>query len=139
MSYESSSISPVSKSMSEVRGFRSAQKETKIVESVRFSDVLNAFNPLKHLPFINNFAKSDDNPVSPVARLVSGALFGGPIGLAISAADMVFKEATGNSIAGATFQSLFGPKTSTSETQQATQRYQSIADAHKRHPQSWRI
>jgi hypothetical protein len=48
-----------------------------------FDDVLDAINPLNHLPLVSNFfdASSTEEGTSPGSRIVGGALFGGAVGL----------------------------------------------------------
>ncbi len=130
------------------RGFRSSQKPTQQFNDISFGDVLDAFNPLNHIPIISNLKSDNTNPVSSIAKMTGGALLGGPVGLAISAIDIVVSEATGKTMLGNAIETVFGKGAGDSEasatlpaqlpSQQASQRYQSFADAHKRHAHTWR-
>lgn len=120
------------------RGLRSVQKPTVEAREITFGDVLQAVNPLNHIPFVSQL---NNNPVSPLVKMVGSAVIGGPIGLAAAAIDAVFEEATGRSVAGNVIHmALNGPEESASRTAQekASQRYQSVANAHKRHFHTWR-
>ena len=117
------------------RGWHSVQKQTHEIAQITFDDVLEVMNPLNHIPLVSDL---QDNPVSPVVRMVGSALLGGPVGFALSAIDTVFEEATGKSVIGNVFDAAFSSETETLEAQEiVAKRYRSIADAHKRHIHTW--
>jgi len=61
-----------------------------------FHDVLDAINPLQHLPVIGTLYRSlTGDTIGNVARIVGDGLFGGPLGLASGVADTVLAETTG--------------------------------------------
>lgn len=65
--------------------------------SLDFGDLLDAVNPLQHLPGVSQLyrhATGDD--IGLPARLAGGFLFGGPIGLLGSAALAAFEAVTGD-------------------------------------------
>ncbi|MHA7064158.1 hypothetical protein [Azospirillum argentinense] len=65
--------------------------------SLDFGDLLDAVNPLQHLPGVSQIyrhATGDD--IGLPARLAGGFLFGGPIGLLGSAAMAAFEAVTGD-------------------------------------------
>jgi hypothetical protein len=65
-------------------------------DGLTFGDVLDAINPLNHLPVVSQLTSSADQPGPSLAsRLVGGALLGGPVGFAVTLAGMVVKDATG--------------------------------------------
>lgn len=69
--------------------------------SLSFADVIDAVNPLHHLPGVSLvYGAVSGDTISVPAKLVGGFLFGGPMGLVGSMAMAFFEEATGDSIAG---------------------------------------
>ncbi len=71
------------------RGFFSA-------DGPSFRDALDAINPLNHIPIVSSlFEKATDHQASVAAKLVGGALFGGPVGFAVSLASTIFEGETG--------------------------------------------
>lgn len=58
--------------------------------------LVDVVNPLQHIPVVSTlYRRITGDEISPVARLAGGALFGGPIGAAASAADLALQKATG--------------------------------------------
>lgn len=81
---------------------RSVQKPTVCYDDVCFGDVLEALNPLNHIPVVSNYMEdgaAPDNPVMPLAKMLGGGLIGGVFGLIGAAINVVFEEATGGSVA----------------------------------------
>ena len=61
-----------------------------------FADLLDIINPLQHIPIISTLYRSiTGDELGAIPRMLGGALFGGPIGLAASAASAVIEGATG--------------------------------------------
>ncbi len=61
-----------------------------------FWDLVDIINPLQHLPVIGPiYREITGDEIGAPAKLAGGGLFGGVIGLAASAADVLIKEATG--------------------------------------------
>ncbi|NKB49323.1 MAG: hypothetical protein GKS02_08150 [Alphaproteobacteria bacterium] len=80
--------------------------ETKVVSfaedgSSFFDNLLDIVNPLQHIPVVSTIyrAISGDEIAAP-ARLIGGALFGGPMGLGSAAANLMFEEVSGDDLAG---------------------------------------
>jgi hypothetical protein len=68
-------------------------------DSPSFWDVLDVINPLQHIPVINDIYRDlTGDKIGVGARLVGGALFGGPIGLAAAAANCMVEESTGKDV-----------------------------------------
>lgn len=65
-------------------------------EGMSFWDVLDVVNPLQHIPGVNKIyqAITGDTIKSP-AKIAGAALFFGPIGIAVAAADAVVEKTTG--------------------------------------------
>lgn len=123
-------------SSAHTRGWHSVQKPTHKIEEITFDDVVNAVNPLNHLPFISNLTAQEDRP-SPVSRMLVGTLLGGVFGLVSSAVDIIFEDATGKGVVGNVVASITDGKPENSDMQIASRKYQSIANAHKRHFNTW--
>jgi hypothetical protein len=68
-------------------------------DSASFWDVLDVINPLQHIPIINDlYREATGDKIGVGARLVGGALFGGPLGLVGAAVNAVMEEATGKDV-----------------------------------------
>ncbi len=66
-----------------------------------FSDVLDLVNPLQHIPIVGAlYRKLTGDVIAPAIRVAGGALFGGPIGAALSLGSMLVEPA--NAKEGAT-------------------------------------
>lgn len=64
-----------------------------------FDDLLDIVNPLQHIPIVSTLYRAisgDDIAAAP--RLLGGTLFGGPIGLAAAAVNVVVDESSGMDI-----------------------------------------
>lgn len=61
-----------------------------------FWDFLDAINPLQHIPIVNGiYRELTGDTIKPVMKLAGGALFGGPLGLALSTVDVGIQGTTG--------------------------------------------
>jgi hypothetical protein len=68
-------------------------------EGLTFGDVLDIINPLQHLPIISSIYQAATNDdIGMGSKLIGGALFGGPIGLIITGARVVFEEMSGGTL-----------------------------------------
>lgn len=66
-------------------------------DGLQFSDLLAAVNPLQQLPIIGTlYREITGDVITPAARLVGGAIYGGPIGAVASALDDAFEYVTGS-------------------------------------------
>lgn len=64
-----------------------------------FDDFIDMINPLQHLPIVSTiYRAASGDEISPGARIVGGALFGGPIGFAAAVANAAVEEASGKDI-----------------------------------------
>jgi hypothetical protein len=65
-------------------------------QSLGFDDLIDAINPLQHIPVVSSIYRAiTGDDISPTAEIAGGALFGGIIGAVTSLADVVFTQATG--------------------------------------------
>jgi hypothetical protein len=89
-------------------------------DGLTFGDVLDAVNPLNHIPIVSDlFASTTGSAPSAASKLVGGALMGGPIGFVASLANVIFEQATGASPIQAVVAAFSGESTA-SETQVAS-------------------
>jgi len=70
-------------------------------EGYSFWDLLDVVNPLQHIPVVSTIYRhlSGDEIKAP-AQLAGGFLFGGVVGLASSAVNIVIEAATGDDVGG---------------------------------------
>lgn len=80
--------------------------ETKAISFVSdgasfFENLLDIINPLQHIPVVSSIYRAiTGDEIATPARLIGGALFGGPVGFASAAANLMFEEASGDDLAG---------------------------------------
>src|SRR3546814_9068153 len=68
-------------------------------EGMGFWDFVDIINPLQHIPVVSTvYRELTGDTIRPEARILGATLFGGPIGLALSAADAVIEAASGDKI-----------------------------------------
>lgn len=68
-------------------------------EDFSFWDLLDAVNPLQHLPGVSMlYRQITGDEIKAPAKLAGGLLYGGPLGLASSALDVGIEELTGSDI-----------------------------------------
>ena len=61
-----------------------------------FDDFLDTINPLQHLPVVSTlYRELTGDQIEPAARIIGGAVYGGPLGAGLALADTIFEEATG--------------------------------------------
>jgi hypothetical protein len=68
-------------------------------EEVTFSDFLSVLNPLQHIPVVSSIYRwVTGDTIKPAARVIGGALYGGPIGLATAAFNAIVEQVKGADI-----------------------------------------
>jgi hypothetical protein len=68
-------------------------------EGLSFSDVLDAINPLQHIPIVSTiYREATGSEIKALPNMIGGAIFGGIFGLIGAAVDSVVKEASGATI-----------------------------------------
>lgn len=61
-----------------------------------FGEVLDVINPLQHIPLVSTLYRSlTGDTISPAARIVGGAIYGGPIGAGFAMAGAIIEQAEG--------------------------------------------
>jgi len=75
-----------------------------------FGDVLDAVNPLHHLPVIGSIYRAlSGDTLAPAPRVAGGTLYGGPLGFAASLANVAVEGVTGNDIGANVLASFTDP------------------------------
>lgn len=65
-----------------------------------FDDFIDLINPLQHIPGVSHVYQAiTGDTIADEARIIGGALIGGPLGLATSIANVVIKHETGSDTA----------------------------------------
>ncbi len=78
-------------------------------DGLTFGDFLDVINPLQHIPVVSSIYRAmTGDEISPGARIAGGALFGGPIGLAVAAVNAVVESSTGDDIGETIIATLTG-------------------------------
>lgn len=66
-----------------------------------FDDVIDIINPLHHLPVVNMiYREITGDMIKPMAQIIGGGIFGGPVGAVSGTVNAVVQETTGKDIAG---------------------------------------
>jgi hypothetical protein len=74
-----------------------------------FGDFVSIINPLQHIPVVSNIYRwVTGDTIKPAARVVGGAIYGGPLGLVTSALNAMVEEVKGADV-GAQVLALFKP------------------------------
>ena len=77
--------------------------------TARIGDALDVINPLQHIPFVNTlYRELTGDTIGAGATIAGGALFGGVFGLFAGLANVIFKDATGESVGDAVVTALRG-------------------------------
>jgi len=80
-------------------------------DGLSFGDLLDTINPLQHLPIISTlYREITGDEIKPTARIIGGALYGGPIGAGLAVAEAVLEEASGEDAGGHIMSLLTGEK-----------------------------
>lgn len=67
--------------------------------SLSFGDIIDAINPLQHIPIISSIYRAiTGDEISAPARIAGGALYGGPIGLVGGIANSILELETGRDV-----------------------------------------
>lgn len=68
-------------------------------DGLTFFDVLDAINPLQHLPIVSTIYRAlTGDTIAPIPRIAGGSLFGGLIGAVASAVNVLVEEISGSDI-----------------------------------------
>ena len=83
---------------------------------VGFADFLDVINPLQHIPLVSHmYRQATGDEIKPFAQIAGGGLFGGVVGLASSAANVMIEAQTGDDLAGHVMAAVSGKAKAVSE------------------------
>ena len=69
-------------------------------DTASFGDALDAVNPLHHIPVVSSIYRAvSGDGIGLGARLIGGAIFGGPLGIILAGISALFEEASGGNVA----------------------------------------
>jgi hypothetical protein len=78
-------------------------------DGLTWRDVVDAINPLEHIPFISTlFNEMMDHTPSPASQIAGGTLLGGPLGFLVGIANVAFQQQTGKGVGGTLLAALTG-------------------------------
>lgn len=98
-----------------------AEKQAFGEDGLQVSDVLDAINPLQHIPFVSTlYRELTGDTMSAGSKIAGGALLGGPIGLVASVFDTIFTGETGKSFSETAVAMVSGESGQASTTQLAS-------------------
>ncbi len=94
-------------------------------------DIFDIINPLQHIPIVSAIYRHlTGDQISPEAEFIGDSLYGGPIGGAVAAANIAYKEETGQSIGQTVIADLTGQRAAQSGAQvMVAQNMQNISPA----------
>jgi hypothetical protein len=79
----------------------STQVATHAPQDYSLSDLLDIVNPLQQLPIVGTVYRAlTGDTIKPEMRIMGGALYGGPIGLALAIGDTMVEQVTGRDTGG---------------------------------------
>lgn len=96
-----------------------------------FDDFIDIINPLQHIPVISHIYRAiTGDEAAPAAKMLGGALLGGPIGLVASAIDAVVEQESGADI-GTHVANAFSPQDAKTQVAQtdAPKETEAVGDA----------
>ncbi len=91
-------------------------EESRPEESFGFFDLIDMINPLQHIPIISTVYRAfTGDEIKPIAQIVGGAVFGGPLGAAGGVANAIVQAETGRDIGENIFGFIRGDRPSPAE------------------------
>jgi hypothetical protein len=89
----------------------SAQKTNDKDDAFSFWDLVDAINPLQHIPLVNNLYRNlTGDKIGSFARIAGGGLFGGFIGAALGGVNAIVAHETGQDMGEMAFNVVTGNK-----------------------------
>lgn len=78
-------------------------------DELSFQDLLSIINPLQHLPVVSSLYRwITGDTIKPAARVIGGALYGGPFGLVTAALNAVVEQVKGGDLGAQVLAALGG-------------------------------
>ena len=70
-------------------------------EEFGFGDLIDMINPLHHVPVVGHvYRELSGDEIKPIAQIIGGAVFGGPMGAASGLVNVVVEQETGKDLTG---------------------------------------
>ncbi len=86
------------------QAYAPASKSGVSEDEFGFADFVDMINPLQHIPLVNiAYREITGDEIKPIAKIIGGAVFGGPIGAGSALIDTAIQAETGKDIAGHAF------------------------------------
>jgi hypothetical protein len=74
-----------------------------------FADILDLFNPLQHIPIVSSIYRAiTGDEISGTAKVLGGALFGGPLGFVAGMVDAISAQVAGGDLGEMAIAAAFG-------------------------------
>lgn len=74
---------------------------TPAAEEFGFGDLIDMVNPLHHIPVVGHvYRELSGDDIKPIAQIIGGTVFGGPMGAASSLINVVVEQETGKDLTG---------------------------------------
>jgi len=100
--------------------YQSSQQSSSEEEQFGFADLVDMVNPLHHVPVVGHvYRELTGDEIKPISKIVGGAAFSGPLGVATALIDTVIIEETGQDMANNAIGMAFGSEDQAFETQLA--------------------
>ena len=101
-------------------GAQANSSATNSEPEVDFWDLLDVVNPLQHIPVVSSvYRHVSGDEIGGMARLLGGLLFGGPVGMVASAANLGLEGITGKDIGEHVMSAIVPEDAHASDTQLA--------------------
>lgn len=82
-------------------GPEDTEKDMFGADGLTFADVLDVVNPLQHIPLVSHvYREATGDTIADGPKMMGATLFGGPVGLLASSADVALKRETGRDAIG---------------------------------------
>lgn len=99
-----------------------AAADAKPGDGFSFDDALDIVNPLQHLPIVGTlYRKFTGDQIKPLEKVAGDTLYGGPLGLAGSLADLAFEKITGKNFGDTVYAFVFGDDDKATATASVTE------------------
>lgn len=95
-------------------------KNTEQEDQFGFADLIDMVNPLHHVPVVGHvYRELTGDEIKPISKIMGGAAFSGPLGVATALIDTIIIEETGQDMASNAVSMAFNGNTPTFKTQLA--------------------
>lgn len=120
-------------SLSELRGFERLDPKNPANgerESLSFGQFVDAVNPLQHIPVVSAvYRHFTGDEIDAPSRIMGGALYGGPLGMAFAMGDTALEQESGRDVNAHVMAQLFGGEDEAAPQQAPETRFAESAPA----------